>query len=117
MVFGRISHLGPTTPDNKLSYMLPSIRNVEGCLEEDCPREGGTEITIHGENFGASGGQVRVSMKQCTSIRRSAEFPHHKVMCLLPPGRQEEEIYVVQASGGVNKRPLKVSYAKCPKGK
>ena len=118
MVSGILSN-----PKNLLSYGFPQIYRVQGCKQNslkstsNCPRTGGIRITIHGRNFGAVAGEVRIgSSWWCNEVAPDEETPHNKLTCLLPPGRNAQEVYVYQATRGVSRKTGKLQYDPCLPG-
>lgn len=75
-----------------LTYARPRITAVRGCSDlgtstVDCPKEGGTTVTITGTNFGSSGALVLVGEQQCTNVVHVE--PHVRLTCTMPPGSGE----------------------------
>jgi IPT/TIG domain/Tyrosine-protein kinase ephrin type A/B receptor-like len=74
------------------SYDAPTIHNITGCALANgdgvarCVPQGAENVTIYGENFGASGATVTVGGLACRNggAIHDAAMPHNKLICALP---------------------------------
>lgn len=90
-----------------LSYALPSLYDVRGCPAQnlnntaDCPRQGGTSITLTGRDFGRNLPKVIVGSLPCGNVRNvpTPGLEHFQVICDLQPGvLTAEAVLVIQVT-------------------
>jgi hypothetical protein len=84
-------------PAQLISYAAPNITQLIGCDTPsstgintlsiaNCPRGGGSNITVVGTNFGGSGATVLIGTSQCTNVIHDSFTPDNLLTCLLPTG-------------------------------
>ncbi|MFT3925363.1 MAG: IPT/TIG domain-containing protein [Myxococcales bacterium] len=107
--------LKQSPPAALFAYGSPTIDSLSGCTDQGdttlaCPRNGGVKLTIQGENFGASGAQVRIGEQNCLGVAHDVLTPHRKLTCTLPSGSgQNVPVWVV--NGGSGGEAFYMSYA------
>jgi hypothetical protein len=106
-----------------VSYMYPTISTISGCdyINDDrtgnCNRQGGTWITLTGENFGASNAKVFVGGQACTNVTHDIDTPHTLATCILPPGvGYGNAVLLFQDGGELTPDALFVDYTPCSPG-
>eukprot|EP00457_Paulinella_chromatophora_P000059 gb/GEZN01000059.1/.p1 GENE.gb/GEZN01000059.1/~~gb/GEZN01000059.1/.p1 ORF type:complete len:2708 (-),score=174.89 gb/GEZN01000059.1/:523-8646(-) len=127
-----------------VSYARPSLFSIEGCSYApndaaqvaaaiasgseikrnftstiDCPRAGGSIITIKGANLGASGATVLVGGQGCLDVLhgQNDSNSHSVLSCTLPPGSSQAlTLLVIQKGGSISFDQLQLSYYPCQPG-
>jgi hypothetical protein len=109
-----------------LSYMPPSVVQIRGCVDtsfetEDCEKSQVNNITIVGQNFGASGAVVLVDGQVCTRNAHDVASPHTELLCTLPHEISGTDlgVLVLQRGGqlsGTEGGLLTVSMTQCDYG-
>jgi hypothetical protein len=89
----------------------------------DCPKAGGTRLTISGANFGVSDASVRIGGLECTSVQHTPGKEHSQLTCNLPELTSSSKgfdmlVVVFQNQGqySAEEQMGKISYFVCPKG-
>jgi hypothetical protein len=84
---------------------------------DDCPRRGGTVITLQGNHFGDSGAFVSIGTDPCLNVTHSTTSAYTQLTCLLGQGPgQDRPIIVFQKNGRQSRSPSKLNYKLCPPG-
>jgi hypothetical protein len=109
-----------------LSYSIPTITAVYGCDDSNtgaanwtlnCPRYGGTKLTLVGKNFGASGAQVVVAGQLCLNVAHDSSTPHYRLTCDLPSGTGlGRGVMMFQYRGEASQDDAQISYEICEPG-
>ena len=112
--------------DNVLSYVAPSILNVESsdCLSkavgvEECSREGGARLTMTGTNFGPVLPWFMIGGAICSTPTDYVYDGTNQTtsVCILPPGSgRSKNVNAVQAGGLVSEGVGLVTYDLCDPG-
>jgi hypothetical protein len=123
------------TTSKLLSYMPPAISGVAGCASsstssyggrtltatEECPRVGGSVLTITGTNFGPSNPIFMIGGVVCEP-NQDGIYSYNSTLqqvgeCVLPPGSGSlRGVNAIQINGLISKGVGLVSYDKCPAG-
>jgi hypothetical protein len=109
-----------------LSYSLPEVRALADTACQpvagsniqlrDCPLTGGSQLTLIGLFFGASGASVFVGTQKCVCAHDPGT-PDSKVVCALPASRNKNvAVSLLQLNGGLSPEPAQVSFAQCQPG-
>ena len=105
-----------------LSYADAYVTAVSGCTDSgssttNCPRAGGTVLTVFGSNFGPPPALVLVGGVQCGSVTASASNPQGQLTCVLSSGTQTlRSIILIQQGGTLSIGLPTVGYTQCPAG-
>jgi hypothetical protein len=86
-----ITGLVVSSTQSVLSYAAPMLTSVSGCTDlgattYDCSTGGGTQLTLVGTNFGATGAHVTVGGAPCVGVSHDLTSPHTQLTCTLPVG-------------------------------
>ncbi len=86
-----ITGLVVSSTQSVLSYAAPTLTSVSGCTDLGattyaCSTIGGTQLTLVGSNFGASGARVTIGGEPCTGVNHDPTSPHTQLTCTLPGG-------------------------------
>eukprot|EP00808_Paulinella_micropora_P005718 g34203.t1 len=112
-----------SAPKQLLSYSLPNMTAIAGCpfpsaatfgrITEQCPRSGGTILTLTGTNFGPANALVIVS-GIAVSVTHNQTNPHTRVTFTLPRGEGlERSVVFIQGNGAAAVESLLLSYLPC----
>jgi hypothetical protein len=110
-----------------INYAPPSITRLIGCSNVNdtssslnvvkCLREGGTILTLFGNNFGGEGASVLIGTSQCTSVQHNASNPDQLLTCILPAGtRTAQSVLVLQQNGDLSTSSSTISFTQCHPG-
>ena len=84
----------------------------------NCPRIGGTNLTLIGNYLGLGPSRVQIGSAQCTHVLHDPVTPDTKLTCLSPPGVSlAESILFIQYLGEYSLDLLTVSYTQCTPGR
>merc|ERR1711871_527045 len=112
-------------------YRLPGIDRLEHSACEhpvntsspnalqNCPRAGGSILTIYGNEFGLSGATVFIGPKDCKHLVHDPATPTQKVTCTLPSGwSRNTNVFLIQDGGAISppRSDVFISYEQCPIG-
>ena len=115
-------------PVNYVSYAAASISRVSGCSDvgnstQDCPRVGGSVITVYGSGFGLLNSQPLLLVGGVACLNSSVQSPGSAtspsvLTCQLPSGSGTSlPLIFVQSGGPVTAQSaVLLSYAACPAG-
>lgn len=87
------------------SYGSPSITSVTPAVAA-----AGQTITIEGDNFGASGAEVRINGVLCTSITQTQPTAHTTITCVVPIGAGVALPLTVKNAGDATVAQISFSY-------
>ena len=115
------------TMASALSYALPDIQSILGCMPSqdainpgivNCNRFGGDLVTIVGSQFGAGGRVAAARVLVGGKVCRVVSSNETTIVCLTGPGRVTlNQLIVLQYTGGMTTdSPLTLSYRQCPVG-
>jgi hypothetical protein len=104
-----------------VSYLAPTVTSISGCTDSstttvECPRVGGTEITLVGTDLGESGALVYLCNKLCEPLVHDASSPHTQLVCTIPEGTQLDAQVIVVVGGQTASNVGLISYTQCPAG-
>lgn len=93
------------------------LRTQAGNYTADCPRTGGTAVTVRGTNLGVSAARVIVAGLACVNVTHNALTPHEQLVCKLPAAAgQSLPLLLFQDRGEMTPQPLFLSYQPCAFG-
>jgi hypothetical protein len=116
---------------DKLDYAPPTLLAVSGCVDGvdeeqrrntyDCPRSGGSLMTITGTNFGVGPAKILVGGVSCDNVTHDASNPHIRATCTLAAGNAEDRTVLLiqnlgEYSDATAENVITVSYTQCQPG-